>query len=104
MGEDCTVKLTVTPTVQAKALRGFIDQLIAEVTDMSQESDRLVASVTRIKSVADGMAAVLADVKTRLDAAIAAGNDPALLAALSNDLDTESDKLVAATVANTPAA
>jgi hypothetical protein len=103
--------LAVFPSVQAEPLRALIDRLAqevgqinTEVTEMSAESDRLVASVTRIKTVADGMAAVLADVKTRLDAAIAAGNDPALLAALSQDLDTESDKLVAATIAGTPSA
>lgn len=102
MGEDCPVTIVVTPAVQAKSLRDFFDQLIAEATEMSQESDRLVASVTRIKTVADGMKAVLVDVKTRLDAAIAAGNDPALLAALSADLETEADDIVAATIANTP--
>jgi len=95
--------MDVLQVVRIKHLSAFIDQLIAKVSDMSAESDRLVASVTRIRSVADSMAAVLADVKTRLDAAIAAGNDPALLAQLSADLEQESDEIVAATLANTPA-
>lgn len=70
---------------------------------MSEQSEKLIASVTRMRSAADGMAAVLADVKKRLDEAIAAGNDPDLLAQLSAELETEADETIAATLANTPA-
>ena len=70
--------------------------------------DDLRAKVLKLTNAAEGMDVVLKDVKSKLDAIIANGNlnpsDAADLQAISTGIDTEGDKIVADTLANTPAA
>ncbi len=67
------------------------------------ELDDLKTAVQKNTDVEESAIVLLNGLKSKLDAAIAAG-DPAALKALSDSLGTESDKLAAAVVANTPAA
>lgn len=70
--------------------------------------DDLKAKVLKLTNAADAMDVVLKDVKSKLDAVIANGNlnptDAADLQAISAGIDTEGDKIIADTLANTPAA
>lgn len=70
--------------------------------------DNLSAKITKLTNAAEGMDAVLQDVKKRLDDLIANGSlnaaDTNTLQTLSDALDAESDKIIADTLANTPAA
>lgn len=75
-------------------------------TDVESETD----IVTSVQTLLEGNTAMIAGLKTQLDAAIA-GQDPAALQAVSDALDTIANtntankaRLVAAVVANTPAA
>ena len=70
---------------------------------MANELNDLTAKVTAIVDVSESVIVLLTGIKQKLDDAIAA-NNPAALAALSASLGTETDKLAAAIVANTPAA
>lgn len=69
---------------------------------MANELNDLTAKVTAIVDVSESVIVLLTGIKQKLDDAIAA-NNPAALAALSASLGTETDKLAAAIVANTPA-
>ena len=69
---------------------------------MGVELDSLVAEVTETKSIMASAKTLIEGLKTRLDEAIASG-DPAMLQALSNDLNSGSEDLAAAIAANTPA-
>lgn len=66
--------------------------------------DDLVAKVAKLKTVDDSVVALLDGLKAKLDAAIAAGNDPAQLQALSDALGAETDRLSTAVTTDTPAA
>ena len=68
---------------------------------MANELDSLVAEVTETKSIMASAVTLIRGLKARLDEAIASG-DPALLQALSNDLNSGSEDLAAAITANTP--
>ena len=67
--------------------------------------DDLTANVTKITNEDDAIIQLLVNVKAKLDAALAnpSNIDVAALQALSTTLGTESDKVAAAVVANTPA-
>lgn len=71
---------------------------------MSQQMDDLKAKVAANGDVIAAAVMLLQGLKARLDAAIAAGADPAMLQALSDDLGAQDKALADAVVANTPAA
>lgn len=66
--------------------------------------DDVVAKVTALTTVDDSVVALLTDLKVKLDAAIAAGNDPVKLQAISDALGAQTQRLTDAVSANTPAA
>jgi len=66
--------------------------------------DDIVAKVSALTTVDDSVVALLTDLKTKLDAAIAAGGDPAKLQAISDALGTQTQRLSDAVTTNTPAA
>jgi hypothetical protein len=66
--------------------------------------DDVVTKVTALGTVEDSVVALLTDLKAKLDAAIAAGADPAKLQALSDALGAQTQRLSDAVTANTPAA
>lgn len=70
--------------------------------------DNLATEVQDLENAADAQTAVLVAVKNKLDAAIAAAGslsdaDKAQLQSISDSLGAETPKIVAATLANTPA-
>ena len=65
--------------------------------------DDVVAAVAAEDTVIDSVVTLLTDIKAKLDAAIA-GNNPAALQALSDDIAAQTKKMADAVVANTPAA
>lgn len=84
-----------------------IDKILTALTaltqganDMAANLDELTAEVERNTSVDQGAIALLEGLKAQLDAA---GNDPAKLQALKDQLAASSDALAAAVTANTPA-
>lgn len=66
--------------------------------------DDIVAKISALTTVDDGVVALLTDLKTKLDAAIAAGGDPAKLQAISDALGAQTQRLSDAVTVNTPAA
>jgi hypothetical protein len=66
--------------------------------------DGIEASLTRETDAGDAMATLLGTLKNELDAAIAALPSQTALTALSDKIDANTTKWVAAVVANTPAA
>ena len=69
---------------------------------MSGELDQLRAEVTRDTDAKSSAITVMTTLKTRLDAAVA-NNDMPAVAALATELGSTTDGLAAAIVANTPA-
>lgn len=80
--------------------------IIKKQIKMSAQLDQLTQDVTDITNVAEGAIALLGNLKTQLDAAIAANSngDDTQLAALSETLEAEKQKLADAITANTPGA
>ena len=89
-----------------------LDAILAELRSLKQKEssmfEDLAAKILTLDNAADDQTAVLTDVKAKLDAALA---NPALpasaqaeLQAISDGLGSETAKIVAATLANTPAA
>ena len=68
---------------------------------MSVEMDNLTAEVAATRTVIDSAIVLIQGFQARLDAAIAAGGDPAMLQALSDDLHSSEAALSAAVAANT---
>lgn len=80
--------------------RGFL-AIQKDLQTMTPEVTRLLTSVTALKSAAESQTALLQGIAQRLrDSA----EDPAAITAIADDLDTETATIVAATLANTPAA
>ena len=80
-----------------------INSLKEGVNKMAATLDDLLTKVAAEKTVDDSIIALLVDVKAKLDAAIASG-DLTKIQAIADALDAEQQKIVAAVVANTPAA
>lgn len=78
-----------------------IKTLTRKVDTMSQEVDDMTAEVEAVKTVQASAVTLIVGLH---DLLVAAGTDPAKLAALRNDLKASKDALAAAVVANTPAA
>lgn len=78
--------------------------LLSKMETLMATLDDVVVKVTALTTVDDSVVALLGDLKTKLDAAIAAGGNPAQLQALSDALGAQTDRLSAAVTANTPAA
>lgn len=81
------------------------------ISDIATQVHTLTDVTTGMGVAVDAIVAQETDIKAKLDAAIAAGADPVALAAISAELGsatstlaTEKDKIIASTVANTPAA
>ena len=66
--------------------------------------DDIISKVSALTTVDDSVVALLTDLKTKLDAAIAAGGDPAKLQAISDALGAQTQRLSDAVTVNTPAA
>lgn len=66
--------------------------------------DNLQASVTHESEVSASVIALLGTIKADLDAAIAAGNDDPAIQAIADQINTNSQTMADAVVANTPAA
>ena len=81
-----------------------LDALLYQGVVMSKEMDDLVSQVHKNTDTEDSIDTALAGIKAQLDAAIANGADPAVLKQLSADLEASRQKMVAAILANTPAA
>ena len=77
-----------------------LDALAYGVFKMSAEMDALRAAVTSQRSVVDGVVTMLSDLASRLKAAIA-DDDPAALAAIAADIDSNTKALADAVMANT---
>ena len=86
-----------------RKLDAILHALKEGFSKMASELDALRAAVQKNTDTEESAIVLLKGLKDKLDAAIAAG-DPAALQALSDSLGTETDKLAAAVVANTPAA
>jgi ATP/maltotriose-dependent transcriptional regulator MalT len=86
-----------------RALERLEERLTRMEKRLMTAIDNLRAQVERNNSVTESAITLLQGIKTQLDNAIASG-DPAAIQALSDTLGTETDKLAAAVVANTPAA
>lgn len=84
------------------------DILLDLEKDLKTMFEDLEAKVTALTSASDSAEALLVDIKAKLDAAIAAGGltpeAQARLAAIATAIGKETDDLVAAVIANTPAA
>lgn len=65
--------------------------------------DSLQAAVAAESTVIDSAVALLQGLKAQLDAAIAAGSNPAQLQAISDAIAADTSKLANAVAANTPA-
>ena len=70
-------------------------------TKLANEMEDLTTQVTQTNTVIDSAIVLIQGIKAQLDAA---GNNPVLLKALRDSLDTSEQALAAAIVANTPAA
>lgn len=66
--------------------------------------DNLQASVAHESEVSASVIALLGTIKADLDAAIAAGNDDPAIQAIADQINTNSQTMADAVVANTPAA
>lgn len=80
-----------------------LDTIIATQRIIMAALDTLKTEVAETTTVMASAVALLQGLKAKLDEAIASG-DPAALAALSAELDTNTNALAAAITANTPAA
>jgi hypothetical protein len=82
-------------------------QLVASIVQQEAVIDMDLQDIlTRVQAqttVEDSIETLLVDLNTRLKAAIAA-NNPALIKQISDELDANTSRAVAAVVANTPAA
>jgi hypothetical protein len=76
--------------------------LIDKVNKMSAQFDELLAQVTAHETVEDSLVELVVGLHTKLDAALAANDIPAIQA-LSDRLKADTQKIVDATVANTVA-
>jgi len=82
----------------------LIKLILSKMENVMATMSDVLAKVSALKTVEDSVVALLGDLKGRLDAAIAAGSDPAALQALSADIGAQTQKLADAVVVNTPAA
>jgi hypothetical protein len=94
------IDVRIYPTDSESIVR-LLHQLIGKVNIVSAELDRLTSEVAETNTVIDSAILLIQGIKAQLDAAIAA-NDPALLTALSDSLDSQQQALAAAIAANTP--
>jgi len=98
------VSLSLDPALERWLDRAFTT-LNQKMENIMAVLDDLTANVTKITNEDDAIIQLLVNVKAKLDAALAnpSNIDVAALQALSTTLGTESDKVAAAVVANTPA-
>lgn len=82
----------------------LIKLILSKLEIVMASLNDVVAKVAALKSVEDSVVTLLGDLKSRLDAAIAAGADPAALQALSDDLGAQTQRLADAVTQNTPSA
>jgi len=69
---------------------------------MTQAVDNLTTSVGKLKDAVVASLALLDDLKTKLDAAIAAGNQDPAIQALADQIDSDTADIVAGVAKDTP--
>jgi hypothetical protein len=84
-------------------IQSYGDKILDILEKIMASLDDLVAKVKSEGDVIDSAVVLIQGFKDKLDAAIAAGADPARLQELSDAMDAQTTKLAAAVAASTPA-